>query len=75
MLTGTLGEGAEGDGRTIALGQAETLQDNLVEGGISAAGEETIQLDQQGQVDVFTGGGSAVTLLYVMMSNINTLHQ
>lgn len=68
-----LGNTGKGNGGTVSLAHTQTLQDNLVEGRAGTAGQETIQLDEEHQVDVVSSGRGALTLLDVVTININTL--
>ena len=43
----------DSDGRTVDTRHKETLQDNLVEVGISTASEETVQLESRGLVQLY----------------------
>jgi len=42
-----LGDGGEGDGRTVDFGHEEPLEDDFVEVCVCAAGQETIQLQKE----------------------------
>ena len=73
VVSSLLGNSREGNGGTVGLAEAETLEDDLVEGGVSATGQEAVELHQETQVHILAGGGSAVALLDVVMSNVDTL--
>lgn len=55
-----LDNSGQGHGGTVDTGHAEALQDDLVEAGVGTARQETVQLDQEGKVDVLAAG--SVTL-------------
>lgn len=68
-----LADGGDGEGGTVGLAHAETLEDDLVKGRAGTASEETVQLYQQSEVNIIASGGSALTLFDVMTIDIDTL--
>ena len=57
----------------VALAHEKTLHDDLVELGIGTTGQETVQLDEEPQVDIIGLRGSPVDLTVFLMRNIHTL--
>ena len=69
---------ADADGRTVDTRLEETLEDCFVEFGVGAAGEESVELDEEKQVHVLRGRGLAVTLAVTLADvvafwKVNTL--
>ena len=57
----------------VALAHEKTLHDDLVELGIGTTGQETVQLDEEPQVDIIGLRGSPVDFTVFLMRNIHTL--
>ena len=57
----------------VALAHEKTLHDDLVELGIGTTGQETVQLDEEPQVDIIGLRGSPVDFTVFLMRDIHTL--
>ena len=79
LLAGTLvdvlGDGGEGHDGFVGAGHTQTLQDDLVEGRVSATGKEPVELDKKLDVSVLALGSFTSALLDVMLGNVNTLRR
>ena len=79
LLAGTLGDilgdGREGHDGSVGARHTQTLQDDLVEGRISATGKEAIELDKKLDISILAGGSLTNALLNVMLGNVNTLKE
>lgn len=77
LLAGTfvhiLGDSRERHDGSVSAGHAETLQDDLVEGRVSATRKEAIELDKKLDVSVLANRSLTDALLDVVLGNVNTL--
>jgi hypothetical protein len=67
-------DAGERDGRAVDAAHEQAAQDHLVEGRISAAGQEAVELHQELQVDVVALGGLAVRGPLVVLPQIDTYY-
>ncbi|KAI3611004.1 transformer-2-beta isoform 3 [Moniliophthora roreri] len=90
---GFLYDAGEGNGRTVDLGEEQTVEDDLVEVRIRPAGQETVELKassdpkytipilnishlhKEKQVRILTGRCSTVSLLAVMLCQVDPLRE
>lgn len=68
------GDARDGDGGSVDLGEEQRSQHNLVELGVGTAGEESVELDQQLQVDIVGLRGRAVAASNVLLSGAVDTH-
>jgi hypothetical protein len=67
-----LDELRERERRALGAGHEEALEDDLVEVGVGAAGQEAVQLDQEADVGVLRRGLRALDRLEVLEAEIDT---
>lgn len=73
VLVGSDGHNlAQADRGLVDLAGHQTAEDRLVEAGVGSAGEELVQLDEEGEVWVVALGGLAVSASHVVFIEIDT---
>lgn len=73
LLLGVFADGRQRDDGAVGAGHTQTLQNDLVEGGVSTARQECVQLDKQTQVRVLAPRKLPQSLLDMMLGDIDTL--
>ena len=66
LVCGGRNDAGKGHGRAVDLAHHQAAQDDLVELGVGPAGEESVELDQEGQIRVLRLLDLAVAALDVM---------
>ncbi len=66
-------ETSERDNGAVDLGHEQTSEDDLVELGVAAASQETVELDEQQQVDIVAARCLASYLAIIFVVYINAL--
>lgn len=72
-LSNVLGDGRERHDGSVGAGHAQALQDDLIEGGVSATGEEAVELDKKLDISILADRSLTNALLNVVFGNVNTL--
>ena len=67
LLLHVTGQSGQRHWRSVDLAHEETLHDDLVELAIGTTGQETVQLDEEPQVDIIGLGGSPVDFTVLLM--------
>jgi len=65
-------DASDGHGWSVHAAHIKTFQDDLVELGVGSAGQETVELDQQAQVDVLALGLRTTGLPHVLVTDVDS---
>jgi len=60
----------EGNWWTVDLGHEKAAEDDFVEARVGSAGQESVELDQEGKIGIFALGGLSVASLLVVFLQI-----
>ena len=67
-----LSEAGDRDGRSVDTGHGQTLENDGVEGGLSAAGQELVELDSEAEIGILADGVLTNVLADVLGAEIDT---
>lgn len=65
----------KGERWPVGAAHEQSLEDNLIEGGVGSSGQEPVQLDQQPQVNVLALGLLASNLSVLVVADVNSLRE
>jgi len=74
LLGGVRDDSRDGNGRSVDARHKKTAQDDLIEGRVGPAGQETVELYEQLQVDIVALGGLSVGASHMVSVEIDTYY-
>jgi len=66
------GDASDGHGWSVHAAHIKTFQDDLVELGVGSAGQETVELDQEAQVDILAFRLRSAGLPHVLVTDVDS---